>query len=112
MSDQVLEILTIDVKAGRRDEFHRIYVEEALPLLRKWRFQVLAHGGSLHDANSYYVIRLFDSLEHRQRSEDAYYSSNDWKNGPRETILDLVDHFACSVVPASAWKQIAQDLKV
>lgn len=108
--EQVLEILTLDVKPGRRDEFHHLYVTEALPLLRQWKFQVLEHGPSLHDASSYYIIRLFNSLEDRRASEDAYYNSDDWKNGPRTAILDLVDHFAYAVVSASTWREIATRL--
>ncbi len=53
--DRVIEILTLDVKPGRRGEFHNVYEAQSLPLLKKWGFQVLAHGPSLHDANSYSV---------------------------------------------------------
>jgi NIPSNAP len=96
--NSIIEILTIDLKPGRRDEFHQLYVSEALPLLKRWNFQVLAHGPSLHDQNSYYVIRQFQSLEERQRSEDAYYTSDDWQEGPRSRILGSVDHFAYAVI--------------
>ena len=47
-SNKIIEILTIDVKPGKRDEFHKLYETEALPLLRKWKFDVIAHGPSLH----------------------------------------------------------------
>jgi hypothetical protein len=50
------------------------------------------------DQNSYYVIRQFQSLEERQRSEDAYYTSDDWQEGPRSRILGLLDHFAYAVI--------------
>jgi hypothetical protein len=30
---------------------------QALPLLKKWKFNVVAHGPSQHDENSYFVIR-------------------------------------------------------
>jgi hypothetical protein len=109
-SKKVVEILTIDVKPGKRDQFHKLYEEEALPLLRKWKFDVVAHGPSRHDATSYYVIRSFKSLEDRQKSEDAYYSSDDWRKGPREAVLALVDHFAYMVIPAEKLKEIAKDL--
>ena len=56
---KVIEILTIDVKPGKRDQFHKIYQSQALPLLRKWKFDVVAYGPSLHDANSYYVGNAF-----------------------------------------------------
>lgn len=110
--EQILEILTLDIKPGRRDEFHRLYTSRALPLLRKWGFRVVAHGPSRHDADSYYVIRLFDSLEQRQSSEDAYYASDEWKQGPRSAILELVDHFAYAVVPASLWHEISKTLEI
>ena len=105
-SNSIIEILTIDLKPGRRDEFHKLYVSEALPLLKKWNFEVLACGPSLHDVNSYYVIRRFKSLEDRQKSEDAYYSSDDWQEGPRSTILALVDDFAYAVLSAKTLKEI------
>jgi hypothetical protein len=106
-SEIVIEILTLDIKPGRRDEFHQIYVNQALPLLKKWNFDVVAYGSSLHDANSYYVIRRFKSLEDREKSENAYYSSDDWKRGPREKIFELVDHFAYAVVSEDIWKKVA-----
>ena len=53
----------------------------------------MAHGPSLHDENSYYVIRSFDSLAQREQSEDAYYASDDWRKGPREAMLALIDNY-------------------
>jgi hypothetical protein len=109
-SEEVIEILTLDIKPGRRDEFHKVYETHALPLLKKWNFDVVAYGPSLHDANSYYVIRRFKSLEDREKSEDAYYGSEDWKKGPRGTILAMVDHFAYAVVSIETWKKISAAL--
>ena len=54
----------------------------------------MAHGPSLHDENSYYVIRRFDSLAQRNEMEDAYYASDDWQQGPRERILALIENYA------------------
>lgn len=39
-SDKVIEILTLDIKPDRRDEFHQMYVNESLPLLKKCKFDV------------------------------------------------------------------------
>jgi hypothetical protein len=106
-SEDVIEILTLDIKPGRRDEFHQVYTTQALPLLKKWNFDVVAYGPSLHDTNTYYVIRRFKSLEDREKSESAYYNSDDWKRGPREKIFELVDHFAYAVVSEDTWKRVA-----
>lgn len=89
----LIEIRSLSLQAGRREEFHRLYVEHSLPLLKRWNFDLIAHGPSLHDENSYYVIRRFDSLSQREEMEDAFYSSDDWRLGPREEILALIDSY-------------------
>jgi hypothetical protein len=55
---------------------------------------VVAYGSSLDDENSYYLIRRFDSLTHRQESEDAFYNSDEWREGPRESIIALIENYA------------------
>ena len=89
----LIEIRTLILKPGTREEFHRLYIKEALPRLKRWNFDVVAHGPSLHDENTYYVIRRFDSLAKREQMEDAYYASDDWRKGPRETMLTLIESY-------------------
>jgi hypothetical protein len=88
-----IEIRTLTLKPATREEFHRLYIEQALPLLKRWKFDVVAHGPSLHDENSYYVIRRYDSLAQREQMEDAYYASDDWRKGPREALLALIENY-------------------
>ena len=88
-----IEIRSLNLKPGMREEFHRLYIEEALPLLKRWNFDVVAHGPSLHDENTYYVIRRFESLAQREEMENAYYASDDWRQGPREAILALIENY-------------------
>jgi hypothetical protein len=96
--NHVIEIRSLNLKPGMRDEFHRLYVEEPLPLLKKWNFDVVVYGPSLHDENSYYVIRRYDSLAQRDKMEDAYYASDDWRKGPREAILALIENYMDTVL--------------
>jgi hypothetical protein len=88
-----IEIRTLNLKPNSREEFHRLYIEEALPRLQRWNFDVVAHGPSLHDENTYYVIRRYDSLTQREQMEDAYYASDDWRHGPRESMLALIESY-------------------
>jgi hypothetical protein len=92
------ELLSISLKPRRRSDFQRLYGEQALPLLRRWGMDVVAHGPSLHDEDTYYVIRAFASLADRQRREDDYYASTDWRQGPREAILALFESTTTVVV--------------
>jgi len=86
-----VEILSLNLKPGRRDEFHSLYLEKSLPLLKRWKVDVVAFGPSPHDSNSYYVIRAYDSLDDRQSSQEAFYGSSDWRQGPREAIIALIE---------------------
>lgn len=72
---------------------------EALPMLRRWKVDVVAYGPSLHDADSWYLMRSFSSLEDRQRSEDSFYGSDEWKKGPREAILADIESYTTIVLP-------------
>jgi NIPSNAP len=95
---QLVEIRSLTLHPGKRGEFHRRYLEKALPLLKKWQMDVVAFGPSPHDENSYYIIRAFESLGHRQKSEDAYYGSSDWREGPREEMLELIESYIDIVI--------------
>jgi len=89
----LVEFRSLIIKPGMREEFHRLYIEEALPRLKRWNFDVVAHSPSLHDENTYYVIRRFDSLTQREQMEDTYYASDDWRKGPREAMLALIESY-------------------
>ena len=62
-------------------------------MLRRWHVDVVAYGPSLHDPNSYYLIRRFDSLSQRDESENAFYGSDEWRQGPRAAILALIENY-------------------
>ena len=94
----MIEILILNLKPGIRDKFHQLYTTLSLPLLKKWKIEVVAHGPSQHDENTYYVIRAFKSLEDRQKTEDAFYSSDDWQKGPRTAILAMIENYVAIVV--------------
>lgn len=86
-----LEIRSYNLKPGMRDLFHRLVVEKSHPMLKRWGVDVVAFGSSLHDADSYYLMRAYDSLDHRRASQDAFYGSPEWRQGPREAIVALID---------------------
>jgi hypothetical protein len=52
---------------------------------------VVAFGQSAHDPDSYFLIRAYDSLDHRQTSQAAFYGSDAWRQGPRESIIELIE---------------------
>src|SRR6266567_5103643 len=87
----MVEFRAYNLKQGSRDEFHRLVSKVSFPLMRQWGVEVIDFGPSLHDENSYYLIRAYASLEERQLSQDAFYGSPDWRQGPREAIVALIE---------------------
>ena len=39
------------------------------------------------------MIRRYDSLTQRDEMEDTYYASDDWRKGPREAMLALIESY-------------------
>ena len=88
-----VEIRSYTLKPGMRAEFQRLFIEEAYPLLQRFHVDVVAYGPSLHDENSYYLMRRFDNLAHRDQSEESFYGSDAWRKGPREAVLACIENY-------------------
>jgi len=97
----VVEIRSYNLRPGTRERFHQLFEQEALPLLRKWKVDVVAYGPSPHDDTSYFLMRAYGSLDALRTSEDAFYGSAEWRNGPREAILECIENYATIVIPAN-----------
>jgi hypothetical protein len=93
-----VEIRSYNVKPGTRAEFHRHVVEESRPMLARQQMDVVAYGPSPHDDASYYLIRAFGSLQDRQREEDAFDGSDEWRQGPREAIVSTIESMTSVVI--------------
>jgi hypothetical protein len=96
--NRFVEIRSYNLKPGTRSTLHELMVEQAVPMLRRWKVDVVAHGPSLHDEDSYFLIRAYASVAERQRSQDDFYGSAEWRQGPRESILALIDSYTSVVL--------------
>ena len=67
-------------------------------MLHRWKVDVVAFGPSEHDADSWFLMRGFPSLEARQKSEDAFYASEEWIKGPREAVLADIVSYATVII--------------
>jgi ketosteroid isomerase-like protein len=95
---RVVEIRSYNLKPGMRDEFQRLFEREALPMLERWKVDVVGFGPSLHDKDSWFLMRGFPGVDERQKSEDAFYGSQEWIAGPRAAILAAIDTYATIVI--------------
>jgi hypothetical protein len=102
----VVEIRTYRLEPGSGAAFHRLVVEESMPMLERWSVEVVAFGPSLDDEDLYYLIRAYPSLDELQRSQDAFYGSDEWRNGPREAIVSKIESDISVVLPRAGWPSV------
>lgn len=86
----VIEIRSYRLKPGSRDRFHQWVQHHSLPLMQEWGMDVVDLGPSLHDADSYFLIRAFRDMAALEAEQAAFYASPGWRQGPREAIVSLI----------------------
>ncbi|AQX08354.1 NIPSNAP family containing protein [Elizabethkingia ursingii] len=90
MKNKIIEILQYNLKKGTGEEFHQIMKEISVPLHFHHGIDVVSYGNSLHDLDCYYLIRSFDDEESMATALGDFYSGSDWKEGPREDIINRI----------------------
>jgi hypothetical protein len=104
-TDPLIEILILNLRPGKRDEFNRLYSNSSIPLQKKWNIDVIAHGPSFHDENSYFVVRSFRDLKERKDQTENFSASDEWQKGPRNSILTLIESMSSIVTPKSGMEE-------
>jgi hypothetical protein len=110
---RTIEIRSYTLKPASGPAFERLFRQQAEPRLRAYGMDVVAFGKSAHDDNAYFLIRAFDSLEHLTKSEDEFYGSAAWRDGPREAVLSHIETYQDTVLTlsAEAVEQLRRDLR-
>ncbi|MBI6550590.1 NIPSNAP family protein [Xenorhabdus lircayensis] len=98
MDKKIIEILQYELKTGTGEEFHRIMMSISVPLHRKNGIDVVSYGNSLHDLDSYYLIRAFDNFDEMHEILTEFYKSSDWIKGPRADIIERMDKSVKSII--------------
>ncbi|WP_317204346.1 NIPSNAP family protein [Janthinobacterium sp.] len=97
---RIIEIRTYQLKAGMAAQFRQTMLAASLPLLRGAGTDVVASCASLHSADAYVLIRAYDDLAQRRRSQDAFYSGAAWLDGPRDAVMACIDSYTTAVLSA------------
>ncbi|CDH00772.1 NIPSNAP family protein [Xenorhabdus bovienii] len=72
--------------------------EISVPLHEKTGIDVISYGNSLHNSDSYYLIRAFGDLDEMNNILTAFYSSDDWNNGPKIEIIEKINKSMKSII--------------
>ena len=95
---EFVEIRSYNLKPGTRAEFYRVASAESIPMLKRWGVDVVAFGPSPHDGDTYYLIRAYQSLADRQASQDTFYGSAEWRDGPRAAMVAPIVSYTSIVI--------------
>lgn len=74
-STGVLDLRTYKLVPQGGEEFDRIFRERALPMLKRYRIDVVGYGPSVDDDDLYYLMRAFSSAALREQQLSAFYEA-------------------------------------
>ena len=89
----ITEIRIYKFKENSAEKFIKVFTEQSLPMMKRWKINVVDYGFSLIDKESFYLIRNYESVAQRKESQDAFYGSDEWINGPEKEIMNCIDTY-------------------
>ena len=98
---QIIEIRTYALKTGTSEQFCQLMREQSVPALVAAGTDVVVACPSLHSPDAYLLIRCYPSQMQRRRSQEQFYGSAVWTNGPRDLIMACIDSYTTVVVEAN-----------
>ncbi len=98
----IIEIRNYQLKPGTGSQFHQLLHEKSLPLLAAAGIDVVLATASLQTQDAYMLVRAFESLAHCEQSQQAFYASAAWQDGPRADIVACIESFNTMVLAADA----------
>ena len=93
MARRLLEVRTYRLRAGAGPLLHDAFIQKGIPLVKQSGMDVVAFGFSADDPDGYFLMRAFADLHDRKATEDAFYSSDAWRKGPRQSIIAHIDSY-------------------
>jgi hypothetical protein len=95
---RLIEIRSYKLKPGAAEEFHAAVVAAAMPMLHAWGTDVVAFGPSAHEPDTYFLIRAYADLADLNAQQGAFYGSEEWRQGPRESLVSRIESYLNTVL--------------
>ena len=96
----VVELRVYTLKAGSRPAFQARFEKQILPMLERFGVKVVAASPSLHDADSFCLVRAFPSAEERGLQLEQFYGSEEWLTRHDAEVMAMIDHYRPCVIEA------------
>jgi hypothetical protein len=106
---KLVEIRTYKLKPGCAQRFLAVF-QDALPLVRESGMDVVAFGRSDHEHETFHLIRAYNDRAQLEQQQDAFYSSDAWRNGPRAALIECLEDYLNTLIWLS--EQSVEDLRI
>jgi hypothetical protein len=99
----IVEVRSYRIKPGRREEFIRFFETRSIPALRAHGMRILGPLLDLENPNKFVWMRIFPSLDERERMRTAFYEGELWKNELEAIAMPMLESYdviLCETTPA------------
>jgi heme-degrading monooxygenase HmoA len=89
----IVEVRSYRIKPGRREEFIQFFETRSVPALRSHGMRVVGPFLDLENPNKFVWLRVFPSLEDRERMRTAFYEGELWKNELESIAMSMLESY-------------------
>jgi NIPSNAP len=93
----IVEVRTYKVKRGLRDDFLDFFAKRSIPALRAHGMRVVGPLLDLEDPDVFIWLRIFPSLEERDRMKSAFYDGPVWKDELEAIAMPMLESYSAAV---------------
>ncbi|MBO0862873.1 MAG: NIPSNAP family protein [Chloracidobacterium sp.] len=89
----IVEVRSYRIKPCRREEFIQFFETRSVPALRSYGMRVVGPLLDLENPNKFVWLRIFPSLEERERMRTAFYEGELWKNELESIAMPMIESY-------------------
>jgi hypothetical protein len=98
----IVEVRSYRIKPGRREEFIQFFETRSVPALRSHGMRVVGPLLDLENPNKFVWLRIFPSLDERERMKAAFYEGELWKNELESIAMPMIESYDVILCETSA----------
>jgi hypothetical protein len=96
----IIEVRTYRTKPGMRDEFLTIFRTKSMPAHREIGMKIMGPLLSIEDADTFFFMRGFPTLESREPMKKMFYEGELWKGELEHVLLPMLEKYDVVLVEA------------
>src|SRR5215831_20439152 len=96
----IIEMRTYRTEPGMREEFLKIFSAKTMPAHREIGMKIMGPFLSMEDADTFFFMRGFPTLESRGPMKDTFYQGELWKGELEHKLLPMLETYDVVLVEA------------